>query len=102
MPENFVEELKAKGVELGELRDQRTLALAKQKEATRAEHQAVQEHMAARKKVEPTATELSRKNRALDALLVEHLGRKSLHTNQTSKKSPAKPIKNSTSKGKKK
>jgi hypothetical protein len=103
MPDTFVEDFMSKGIELGELRDLRVLALAKQKEATRAEHQAVEEHMTARKKVEPTATKLSRTNRALDALLVEHLGRKSLHTNQSTKKAPAKAAKTtkSTSKAKK-
>jgi hypothetical protein len=77
MPSTFLEELKNKGEELLHLREERILLLEKRKKATRAEHDAVKAHIQARGVIEPTVSALASKESSIDALAVEHLGRKS-------------------------
>jgi hypothetical protein len=77
MPTDFLKTLKEKSERIVQLRNDKALALANQKSATKAEHDATQRHIKARGKVEPTATTLAKKNAALKALMVLHLNRKS-------------------------
>lgn len=76
MPSDFLKTLKEKSDRMGELRNERAIALGKKKGATRAEYEATAKHIKARGKVEPTATILAKKNEALKALMSLHLGRK--------------------------
>jgi hypothetical protein len=77
MPADFMEALKKNGDKLMHLREERILFLERKKKATQAEHAAVRAHIEARGIIEPTVSSLCSKESAIDALAVEHLGRKS-------------------------
>lgn len=78
MPPDFVTSLNQKAEELLDLRDQRVMAIVKWKRATQTEYLAVAEHIKAKNVIEPTATKLASEDDEIDALMVEHLKRKSL------------------------
>jgi hypothetical protein len=77
MPTSLADDLNQEASALLRLRDKRVLAMVNWKRATRAEYRAVAEHIEARGIVEPTLTKLAAESEAINALVVEHLKRKS-------------------------
>lgn len=73
MPPEFREELAKYSEELIRLRENRVLALSRQKKATEAEHAAVTSLILARKPIQPILLKLTAQSTDLDALAVEHL-----------------------------